>query len=29
MIMIYHVTPETDKNSDNWVTEVCYPVKKK
>lgn len=29
MIMIYHVTPETDKNPDNWVTEVCYPVKKK
>jgi DNA-binding transcriptional MerR regulator len=29
MIMIYHVTPETDKNPENWITEVCYPVKKK
>lgn len=29
MIMIYHVTPEIDENPDNWVTEICYPVKKK
>ena len=29
MIMIYHVTPEKDKNPDNWITEICYPVKKK
>jgi len=29
MMMIYHVTPKIDKNPDHWITEVCYPVKKK
>lgn len=29
MFNIYHVSPAMDKNPDNWVTEVCYPVKKK
>jgi effector-binding domain-containing protein len=26
---IYHVSPADDPNPENWVTEVCYPVKKK
>lgn len=26
---IYHVSPADDSNPENWVTEVCYPVKKK
>ena len=26
---IYHVSPHETSNSDEWVTEVCYPVKKK
>ncbi|HAN21517.1 MAG: MerR family transcriptional regulator [Clostridiales bacterium GWF2_36_10] len=29
MFNIYHVSPGMDKNPDNWVTEVCYPIKKK
>ena len=29
MISIFHVTPyETDQNPENWITEVCYAVKK-
>lgn len=28
MFNIYHVSPAMEKNPDNWVTEVCYPVKK-
>ena len=28
MFNIYHVSPGQDPNPDNWVTEVCYPVKK-
>jgi len=28
MFCIYHVSPAQDPNPDNWVTEVCYPVKK-
>jgi len=28
MFCIYHVSPGHDPNPDNWVTEVCYPVKK-
>ena len=28
MFCIYHVSPGQDPNPDNWVTEVCYPVKK-
>ncbi len=26
---IYHVSPYETQNQDEWVTEVCYPVKKK
>ena len=26
---IYHVSPYETQNSEKWVTEVCYPVKKK
>ena len=29
MFCIYHISPGHDPNPDNWVTEVCYPVKKK
>jgi DNA-binding transcriptional MerR regulator len=29
MFCIYHVSPAMEQNPDNWVTEVCYPVKKK
>ena len=29
MFCIYHVSPGHDPNPDNWVTEVCYPVRKK
>lgn len=29
MFNIYHVSPAMDDNPDNWVTEVCFPVKKK
>jgi len=29
MFNIYHVGPATENNPDNWVTEVCYPLKKK
>lgn len=29
MFNIYHVSPAMDKNPENWVTEICYPVKKK
>lgn len=26
---IYHISPHETQNPDEWVTEVCYPVKKK
>lgn len=26
---IYHVSPHETQNPEEWVTEVCYPVKKK
>ena len=29
MFNIYHVSPHETKNPDEFVTEVCYPVKKK
>lgn len=29
MFNIYHVSPHETQNPDEWVTEVCYPVKKK
>jgi DNA-binding transcriptional MerR regulator len=29
MFNIYHVSPAQGPNPENWVTEVCYPVKKK
>ena len=29
MFLIYHVSPGHDPNPENWVTEVCYPVRKK
>lgn len=29
MFNIYHVSPHETKNPEEWVTEVCYPVKKK
>jgi len=29
MFNIYHVSPGHDPNPENWVTEVCYPIKKK
>jgi len=29
MFCIYHVSPGHDANPDSWVTEVCFPVKKK
>lgn len=29
MFNIYHIGPGQDSNSDNWVTEVCFPVIKK
>lgn len=28
MFIIYHVGPSVDSNPDNWITEVCFPVKK-
>ncbi|MCL2517907.1 MAG: MerR family transcriptional regulator [Oscillospiraceae bacterium] len=28
MFNIYHVSPAQDPNPENWVTEVCYPVRK-
>jgi effector-binding domain-containing protein len=28
MFCIYHVSPGHDPNPENWVTEICYPVKK-
>ena len=28
MFCIYHVSPACDPNPENWVTEVCYPIKK-
>ena len=27
MFSIYHVSPAMDPNPDNWVTEVCFPLK--
>jgi len=29
MINIFHVSPHDDPNPENWVTEVCCPIKKK
>lgn len=29
MFSIYHVSPSMDPNSENWVTEVCAPIKRK
>lgn len=29
MFNIYHVSPAMDPNPDNWVTEICYPLRKK
>jgi DNA-binding transcriptional MerR regulator len=29
MFCIYHVSPAMDDNPENWVTEVCYPVRGK
>lgn len=29
MFNIYHVSPHETRNPDEWITEVCYPVKKK
>jgi len=29
MFNIYHISPAQDSNPENWVTEVCYPVKNK
>lgn len=29
MFCIYHVSPAQTSNPDEWVTEVCYPVRKK
>lgn len=29
MFNLYHVSPAMDQNPENWVTEVCFPVKKK
>ena len=29
MFNIYHVSPHDTKNPDEFVTEVCYPIKKK
>ncbi|MCL1796079.1 MAG: MerR family transcriptional regulator [Clostridia bacterium] len=29
MFNIYHVSPGHDPNPENWVTEVCYPIKKR
>ena len=29
MFNIYHVSPHETQNPDEFVTEVCYPVKKK
>lgn len=29
MFNIYHVSPATESNPDNWVTECCFPVRKK
>jgi len=29
MINIFHVNPGDDPNPDNWVTEVCCPIKKR
>ena len=27
--IFYHVSPGHDPNPENWVTEVCYPVRKR
>jgi effector-binding domain-containing protein len=29
MFNIYHVSPGHDPNPENWVTEICFPIKKK
>ena len=29
MFNIYHISPHETSNPDEFVTEVCYPVKKK
>lgn len=29
MFNIYHVSPAMEKDPENWITEVCYPIRKK
>ena len=29
MFNIYHISPHETQNPDEFVTEICYPVKKK
>jgi DNA-binding transcriptional MerR regulator len=29
MFNIYHVSPAQDPNPENWVTEVCYPIRER
>ena len=29
MFEIYHVSPHKTQNPDEFITEVCYPVRKK
>lgn len=29
MFNIYHISPHETKNPDEFVTEACYPIKKK
>ncbi len=29
MFSIYHVSPGMDQNPDNWLTEACYPMRRK
>ena len=29
MFNIYHVSPAMEKNPENWVTEICFPIGKK
>ncbi|SFC38416.1 MerR family transcriptional regulator [Clostridium uliginosum] len=29
MFNIYHVSPAMESNPDNWITEVCFPIKSK
>lgn len=29
MFNIYHVSPATENNPDNWITECCFPVRER